>query len=156
MELDLSRHVDADPPTVWEVLTDIPQAHRTLSGVLAVEILTPGPYQPGLRWRETRKMFGMKATEEMMVQAAEPPHSTTIVAESGGTEYKTVFTVTPDAEGGSTLRMRFGAHTAHAPAVARVVMAIMGRFAEKSTRKTMEQDLADIAAEAERRARPTP
>ena len=151
MELDLSRHVAADPDTVWAVLTDIPEAHRTLSGVLAVEILTPGPYQPGLRWRETRRMFGMKATEEMMVQSAEPPHSTTIVAENGGTEYKTVFTITPDADGGSTLRMRFGAHTAHAPAVSRVVMSVMGRFAERSTRKTMEQDLADIAAEAERR-----
>ena len=43
--------------------------------------------------------------------------------------------------------MRFGANTAHAPAVSRVVMSVMGRFAEKSTRRTMEQDLADIAAE---------
>lgn len=152
MELDLSRHVAADPDTVWSVLTDIPEAHRTLSGVVAVEILTTGPYEPGLRWRETRKMFGMKATEEMMVMAAEPPHSTTIVAENGGTKYTTVFTITPDAEGGSTLRMRLGAETAHAPAVSRVVMGLMGKFAEKSTRKTMEQDLADIAAEAERRA----
>ena len=151
MQLDLSRHVDSDPHTVWEVLTGIPSAPRTLSGVLSVEILNTSPYEPGLRWRETRKMFGMKSTEEMMVQSAEPPHSTTIVAENGGTEYKTVFTVTPDAEGGSTLRMRFGAHTAHAPAVSRVAMAVMGRFAEKSTRKTMEQDLADIASEAERR-----
>ena len=151
MQLDLSRHVDADPHAVWEVLTDIPSAPRTLSGVLSVEILNTSPYEPGLRWRETRKMFGIKSTEEMMVQAAEPPHSTTIVAENGGTEYKTVFTVTPDTEGGSTLRMRFGAHTARAPAVSRVAMAVMGRFAERSTRKTMEQDLADIAAEAERR-----
>ncbi|MBB0992089.1 SRPBCC family protein, partial [Dietzia sp. SLG510A3-30A2] len=35
MELDLTRHVAADPDTVWAVLTDIPEAHRTLSGVLA-------------------------------------------------------------------------------------------------------------------------
>ena len=152
MELDLTRHVAADPDTVWAVLTDIPEAHRTLSGVLAVEILTSGPYQPGLRWRETRKMFGMKATEEMMVQAAEPPHSTTIVAENGGTEYKTVFTLTADADGGTTLVMHFSAETAHAPAISRVVMSVMGKVALDSTRKTMEQDLADIAAEAERRA----
>ena len=152
MQLDLSRHVAADPHTVWEVLTDIPDAHRTLSGVVAVELLTAGPYQPGLRWRETRKMFGIKATEEMMVLTAEPPHSTTLVAQNGGTEYRTVFTITPDADGGSTLRMRFGAETAHAPAVSRVVTALTGRFAEKSARRTMEQDLADIAAEAERRA----
>lgn len=154
MHLELSRNVAADPATVWDVLTDIPSAHRTLSGVLAVEILTPGPYQPGFRWKETRKMFGMKATEEMMVQAAEPPHSTTVVAENGGTEYKTVFTVTPDAaSGGSVLTMRFGAETAHAPAASRVLMTLMGPLVVRSTRTTMEKDLADIAGEAERRSR---
>lgn len=152
MQLDLSRHVDAHPEAVWDVLTNIPEAHRTLSGVVSVEILTPGPYQPGFRWKETRKMFGMKATEEMMVVEAEPPGATRIVAENGGTEYTTIFTVSPDADGGSTLRMRFGAETAHAPAAQRVAMALMGGLAERSTRKTMEQDLADIAAEAERRA----
>ena len=155
MEFELSRHVAADPATVWEVLTNIPEAPRTLSGVRSVEILTESPYEPGLRWRETRTMFGMKATEEMMVLASEPPHSTTIVAENGGTEYKTVFTITPDADGGSTLRMQFGAHTAHAPAISRVVMGVLGGFAERSTRKTMQRDLADIAGEAERRASAT-
>ena len=44
-------------------------------------------------------MFGMKSTEEMMVQTADAPHSTTIVAENGGTEYKTVFTLTAEADG---------------------------------------------------------
>src|SRR5699024_11922023 len=104
------------------------------------------------RWRETRTMCGVKSTEEMMVQTADAPHSTTVGAESGGTEYKAVFPITADAGGGSTLYMHFGAETAHAPAVSRVVMAVMGRFAERTTRKTMAQDLADIAAEAERRA----
>ncbi|GLB63122.1 hypothetical protein NCCP2495_10000 [Dietzia sp. NCCP-2495] len=152
MQLDLSRHVAADPHTVWDVLTDIPNAHRTLSGVTAVEILTAGVYEPGFRWRETRKMFGMKATEEMMVQSADAPHSTTIVAENGGTEYKTVFTLSADAGGGTTLSMQFGAETTHAPAISRVVTALMGKVALNATRKAMEQDLADIAAEAERRA----
>src|SRR5699024_6372879 len=73
MQMDLSRHIAADPDVVWDVLTDIPGAPRTLSGVISVEILTNKPYEPGLRWRETRKMFGSKATEEMMVVVAEPP-----------------------------------------------------------------------------------
>ena len=152
MQLDLTRHIAADPETVWDILTDVPNAHRTLSGVVAVEVLTAGAYAPGFRWRETRKMFGMKATEEMMVQTADAPHSTTVVAESGGTEYKTVFTLTADAAGGTTLFMHFSAETAHAPAVSRVVMGVMGKVALNATRKTMERDLADIAAEAERRA----
>lgn len=150
MQLDISRHVDAHPDAVWDVLTDVHNAHRILRGVFSVEILTPGPYQPGFRWRETRRMFGIKSTEEMMVVEAEPPGATRIVAENGGTEYTTIFTVTPD-ETGSTLRMRFGAETAHAPAMSRVATAVMGPIAERSTRKSMEQDLADIAAGAEHR-----
>lgn len=152
MQLDLSRHINADPATVWSVLTDVPNAHRILTGVVSVEILSAGEYEPGLRWKETRKMFGMKATEEMMVQTSDAPHSSTVVAENGGTEYKTVFTLTADAEGGTTLFMHFSAETAHAPAFSRVVMGVMNKVALNATRKTMEQDLADIAAEAERRA----
>lgn len=152
MQLDASRHVNASPDAVWSVLTDIPNAARTLSGVLSVEVLTPGPYQPGFRWRETRKMFGMKATEEMMVTVAEPPHSTTVVAENQGTEYTTVFTVTPDADGGSTLAFHFSAVTEHANMIGNVVMAVFGGIARNASRKAIEKDLADIAAEAERRA----
>lgn len=149
--MDLSRHVNTHPEAVWDVLSDIHHAHITLSGVVSIEILTPGPYQPGFRWRETRKMFGVKATEEMMVVEAEPPGATRIVADNGGTEYTTIFTVTPE-ETGSTLRMRFGAETRFAPMISRVAMALMGSLAERSTRKAMTQDLADIAAEAERRS----
>lgn len=152
MQLDLSRHIAADPHTVWDVLTDIPNAHRTLIGVTAVEILTAGVYEPGFRWLETRRMFGMRATEEMMVQSADAPHSTTVVAENGGTEYKTVFTLVADADGATILGMHFSAETAHAPAISRVVTVLMGKVALNATRKSMEQDLADIAAEAERRA----
>lgn len=152
MKIDASRHVNASPDAVWSVLTDVPAAYQTLRGVVAVEVLTPGPYRPGFRWRETRRTFGMKATEEMMVTIAEPPHTTTVVAENGGTEYTTVLTVSPDADGGSTLRLEFTTEVRHAPAVARVATALMGRVAEKASRRAVEQDLADIAAEAERRA----
>ena len=153
MELHNTFSVPIPVDEAWEVLTDVHDAHRTLSGVLSVEILTSGPYQPGFRWRETRRMFGLKATEEMMVVEAQPPAATRIVSENGGTEYTTIITVTAD-DTGSTVRMRFGAETAHAPAIARVAMAVMGPLAERSTRKAVEQDLADIAAEAERRTSP--
>ena len=94
-ELRLTQHVDAPVETVWAVLTGIEDAAETLSGIVAVEQLTPGPYAVGLRWRETRKMMGKEATEEMWVADVDAPTSTTVKAHSGGADYTTRFTLAP-------------------------------------------------------------
>ncbi|MCG7428200.1 hypothetical protein MHY20_11405 [Helcobacillus sp. ACRRO] len=69
----LHQRVAAPLDAVGSIITDIPNAARTLSGVDAVEILTEGPYRPGTRWRETRQMLGMAATAEMVVHSAAAP-----------------------------------------------------------------------------------
>src|SRR5699024_3046856 len=97
------------------VLTDIPGAPRTLSGVISVEILTNKPYEPGLRWRETRKMFGIKATEEMMVAESEPPGAPRTVAEHGRTEYTPTVTIAPDPTGPTPPARRCGCASAPRP-----------------------------------------
>lgn len=45
----LHHHVNAPLDVVWSIITDIPNAARSLSGVDAVEMLTEGPYRPGTR-----------------------------------------------------------------------------------------------------------
>lgn len=69
--ITLSRTVNASPEQVWCVFTYIPAAADTLSGVEGIEMLSEPPYGVGTRWRETRTMFGKKATEEMWVTGAE-------------------------------------------------------------------------------------
>ncbi len=60
--------------------TDLAGAPRVVRGIDAVEVLTPGEFGVGTRWRETRTMLGRSATEEMTVTAMEPQRSYTTEA----------------------------------------------------------------------------
>lgn len=156
-EIVVSRVIDAPPERVWEVLTDIEQAPRTLSGVESVQVLTVGPYAEGTRWRETRTMFGRSSTEEMWVVLADPPHQTRVQAVSHGATFETTFVLTSpgapagsgDAASGTELTVRFGAQLDAPSRLHRLGMKLVGPMATRATRKALEQDLADIAAAAE-------
>lgn len=148
-QLELVQHVNAPVDAVWRVLTDIPGSARTLSSVTRVEILTPGEYAEGFRWRETRKMMGKEATEEMCVSDLDKPESTTVKAHSNGADYTTRFTLAPVNGGGTRLTMFFGAELAHPGVFAKVLMALFGKLGLNMTRKQMAKDLEEIAAKAE-------
>lgn len=149
-EITLSRVIQAPPARVWQVLIDLDHAAETLSGVLRVEMLTDGPYALGTRWRETRKMFGREASEELWVADNDPLRRTQVRATSGGVDYVTDFVLTPVAEGAQTeLQVRFGAKLAAPTTVQKVAMRAFAGLAARATTKALEQDLADIAAAAE-------
>lgn len=148
MELEVSRQSSASPAEVWAVMTDIEGSQRTLSGVTAVERLDDGDgFGPGLRWRETRRIGGREASEEIEVTAVDEGRSYTAEAVSGGTRYRSTVSVEPSGSG-STLRMTFGAEV-RGGRIRQLAARTMGRAFEGATRKALEQDLADIAAAAE-------
>jgi hypothetical protein len=130
---------------VWEVVTDIRRAPEVLSGVVSVELMTDGPYALGTRWRETRRMLGRETTEEMWVVANDPGRRTEVAASSSGTDYRTVFTLTPD-DGATELTVTFSGRTPEPSAVQRLTEKVFGRLGTAVVRKVLEQDLADIAA----------
>lgn len=148
----LTQHVDAPIETVWAVLTDIEHAAETLSGIVEVEPLTPGPYAVGFRWREARKMFGMTASEEMEVTELEAPHRTEVTAVQGDVTYRTVFTLAAKPAGGTELVMLFGASQPLQRGLKKLLGAATSRLGASATRRMMEQDLQDIAAAAAARA----
>lgn len=147
-QVQIEREVAASPEEVWRVLTDLDHAAETLSGVSRVELLTDGPYTVGTRWRETRKMFGKEATEEMRVTAVEAPARTTVEADSDGVNYVTVFTLTPAGDG-TRLAMAFTARQPDPSRVQKLTWAVFGKLGIKATSKMMARDLEDIARRAE-------
>jgi carbon monoxide dehydrogenase subunit G len=73
VDLTLQLAIDAPPDKVFAAITDLHAGGRWLPGCSKLEVLTSGPYAAGTRWRETRKVFGRKSTEEFEVKTVEPP-----------------------------------------------------------------------------------
>jgi uncharacterized membrane protein len=147
-DVEVRRHVAAPVERVWSLATDLAGAPAVMSGIDSVEVLTPGPFAVGTRWRETRTMMGRSATEEMTVTAVDPGRGYTVEAESSGVRYVSTFAFAEAADGGTDVRMSFGGTPSSA--VARVLVAVTGPLARRSVAKALDRDLADLAAAAER------
>ena len=144
----VSRTVAAPVETVWAVATDLTAAPETLTGVTRVEVLEGEIFGVGTLWRETRNMMGREATEEMVVTAATAPSSYTVEADNHGVHVST-FAFAPLGANRTEVTMTF-AGTPTAPQ--NPLVKLMGRFGLRMVRKTLEQDLADLARAAEARA----
>lgn len=148
--LEVSREIAAPAALVWSLITDLDGSAERLSGVESLERISGPEFGVGTRWRETRKMFGREATEEMEVTGVEPGSAYTVEAASHGSRYHSQLQVTPTGEATSTLTMRFAAEPQGA--LAKVMAATLGRLFTGATRKAIAQDLDDIAAAAEGRS----
>ena len=147
-DVEVRRHVAAPAQRVWDVATDLAGAPRVVRAIDAVEVLTPGPFGVGTRWRETRTMMGRSATEEMTVTAVDPQRSYRVEAASRGAHYVSTFAFTPSADGGTDVTTTFGGRPTST--LARVLGAVTAPLARRAVTKALAQDLDDIAVAAER------
>ena len=147
-DVEVRRHVAAPVQRVWAVATDLAGSPQVVRAIDAVEVLTPGPFGVGTRWRETRTMMGRSATEEMTVTAAEPQRSFRVEAASRGAHYVSTFAFTPSADGGTDVTTTFGGRPTST--AMRVLGALTAPLGRRAVTKALEQDLHDIAAAAER------
>lgn len=147
-QVEVRREVAAPPQRVWDLATDLRNAPQVLTGVDAVDVLTPGPFAVGTRWRETRTMFGRQATEEMWVTAVDPGRSYTVEAESNGMHYVSTFAFEPTGDGdGTTVTLRFGGEASSRGG--RVLAALTGPLARRSVERALRTDLEDLGRAAE-------
>ncbi len=147
-EISVSRDVAAPADAVWQVMTDLERSPQVVSAIGEVERLDDNDgFQVGTRWRETRKMFGKEATEEMEVTTVEPGRSYTVAADSRGARYQSTMTVDALGEGHSRLSMVFAGEPNGL--VSKVFATTIGKLFEGATRKALQTDLDDIALAAE-------
>ncbi len=147
MQIQVTQDIAAPSERVWAIITDLAGWPEVLTGVDEVEILAGGDeFGIGTRWRETRMMFGSKATEEMEVGTLDEGRSYGVVAESRGTRYATSMEVVPTREGASRLTMTFGGEPTSGLAKGRG--ATRGRLRAGPPRTASQRDRADIAAAA--------
>ena len=146
MQIALETTIDAAPALVFAIAADIARWPDVISAIASIELLTAGPVGVGTRFRETRKMFGKSATEEMTVAEFAPPHRRVLTAHSHGTAYRVLHTFEPT---GSGTRMRVVFEGTPTSLIARI-MAPIGWLFLGTVKSQIAADLADIKREAER------
>ncbi|MDT9691176.1 SRPBCC family protein [Streptomyces sp. P9(2023)] len=146
----VERRIEVSPGPVWEALTDLAEMPRMLSGVERVEVLTDGGFGVGTRWRETRRMMGKEATEEMTVTEAEPPDRYVTVADSHGMHYVSEIALRPAGDGATTVRMTFSATPAEGNRMG-FLTRLLSRLGAKAVSRALAKDLDDVASSLERR-----
>ncbi|MCF7807807.1 MAG: SRPBCC family protein [Candidatus Marinimicrobia bacterium] len=134
--------INASAEAIWQVITDIDQAAERISAIEKVEVLErPVPGLLGLKWRETRTMFGKEATEVMWVTEAEDNVYYQTRAESHGAIYISSMRI-ETAGDASRLVMEFDGEPQRMGA--RIMAALTGFIFKGATVKAIQQDLEDI------------
>ena len=139
--------IKAPPKAVWNVVSDIENAANTIQAIEKIEILEkPRGKLVGLKWRETRKMFGKTATEVMWITNATEASQYETRAESHGSIYTTRVSVQPH-DSGTRLQMEFEGKPVTFGA--KVTWGLMGFMFKGATRKALQKDLEDIKKKVE-------
>lgn len=147
----VERRIAAGQGPVWESLTDLRGMAQVLGSVTHVEVLTAGVFGVGTRWRETRRMFGKEATEEMWVTACEPPERYVVEAESHGTHYISEWRLLADGPTATTVRMTFTGVASGG--VTGLLAKVLGGVGARAVGKAVAKDLEDVAVAVEGRRR---
>ncbi len=148
MHVSLAIDIDANPEQVWSVVSDIENSGGFIRAIDSIEVLeqATGPSIKGLKWRETRTMFGKEATEVMWITEAKEPEFYVTRAESHGSIYSTRLSIEA-MYGGSRLTMSFkGIPQTRG---AKIMWFLTGWMAKGAMRKALQADLEDIRKAAE-------
>lgn len=147
--------IPAPPEAVWDVITDIARAHEILRSVRRREPLTGPGYDVGTHWREERTLFGHHGEGERRVVECEPPRRTVVETHVGHDLIRTSYRIAPFGFEGdrSRLAMTTRLDTSGRSVLGNVAWELFGGLTQGHTRRILEHDLEDVAAEALRRAR---
>ncbi|GAA3721818.1 hypothetical protein GCM10022378_09930 [Salinicoccus jeotgali] len=127
---------------VWAIITDIEHSSDFIGGITDIEIITPaGDDLVGLKWKETRRIFGKESYEVMWITEYQQNHYYKTRAENHGAIYVSCLTITEDGDS-VILEMSFeGRGTTF---ISKTMSKVFGNMMKKSMGKTLEQDLQDI------------
>ena len=147
MKITIDIEIKAPKEKVWKVITDIENSANTISGIDKIEILDkPKDTMVGLKWKETRTIFGKSATETMWITEATENSYYKTRAESNGAIYQTILKLS-EKENTTLLTMEFSSEAISLKG--KIMGFIFGRMLNKSMKKLIEKDLIDIKTTVE-------
>lgn len=147
MRFRVSVPIEATKEEIWRVMTDIEHENQTLHNVNDVEILEkPNESLNGLKWKETRILFGREEAEEISVTEFRENSFYKTHSESHGMTHDATYAIEP--EGDHNLLMvdyiskpqRFST---------RLTNLLFGSLMKTTTRQELLDDLEDIKKRSE-------
>lgn len=140
--------IHASRAAIWRAITDIENACAMIGGIQAIEVLErPVDGVVGLRWRETRILFGKPATVEKWITDAVENQFYKTRAESDGFVFVTTMSIS-EGHGGHEL---VSSHESRPQSiVARLSLPMLFLF-KGVAKKAILQDLNDIKSAVERK-----
>jgi hypothetical protein len=140
--------INGSKAAVWKAIADIENASKLISGVEKIEILEkPASGLVGLRWLETRILFGEPATVEKWVTESTEHEFYRTRAEQQGFVF---VTSTSLVEEGNAIAVTSSHDSRPQTFTAKLQAIPMGLFFRGAIRKAIMQDLYDIKAAVER------
>jgi len=139
--------INGSKAAIWAAITNIENASETISGIENIEVLEkPANGLVGLKWRETRKLFGKSATAEKWITDAAENEFYKTRAESDGFVFLSTISIS-ESSGGITLT---SSHDSKPQGIVARLMSIpMGLLFKGVAKKALLQDLNDIKAAVE-------
>ena len=139
--------INGSKAAIWAAITNIENASETISGIENIEVLEkPANGLVGLKWRETRTLFGKTATAEKWITDAAENEFYKTRAESDGFIF---LSTTRISEGSGGMTLTSSHDSKPQTIVARFMSIPMGLFFKGVIKKALLQDLNDIKSAVE-------
>lgn len=147
MKVTVEIDIQGSKEEVWRIISDIENSASNISGIDKIEILDhPKDSLVGLKWVETRTLFGKTAVETMWITEAFENNYYQTRAESHGAVYVSVLKIT-GSQNGSRLTMEFNSYPQTFGA--KIMGLLLGTIFKKAMIKALKKDLSDIKAVVE-------
>jgi len=140
--------INGSRAAIWAAITDIENASKILSGILNIEVLEkPATGLVGLKWRETRMLFGKPATAEKWITDAVENESYKTRAEDSGFVFLSTMSIS-ESNGGIALT---STHVSKPQGIIARIMSLPMFLFKGVAKKALLQDLNDIKSAVEKR-----
>ena len=133
--------INGSKAAIWAAISNIENASATISGIENIEVVEkPASGLVGLRWRETRMLFGKPATVEKWITDAAENEFYTTRAEDGGFVFITTMSIS-ESSGGVTLT---SSHDSKPQGIVAKLKSLPMFLFKGVVKKAILQDLNDI------------
>lgn len=142
MQVETQIEINSSKEKIWEVISDIENSVKTITAIEKIEILEkPESGLLGLKWKESRTMFGKTADETMWITKAEENKYYETRAENHGMVYNSWLKISENSSA-CTLTMAFSAEAQTLGA--KISGFIFSPMMKGAVKKGFQADLEDI------------